>query len=35
MSTDQDQDQDQDQFSGPDGAPTQLRSVPADLPPTP
>jgi hypothetical protein len=35
MSTDQDQDQDQDQFSGPDGAPTQLRSVPVDLPPHP
>ncbi|MBV8455964.1 MAG: hypothetical protein JO122_05050 [Acetobacteraceae bacterium] len=35
MSTDQDQDQDQDQFSGPDGAPTRLRSVPIDLPPHP
>jgi hypothetical protein len=35
MSTDQDQDQDQDQFSGPDGAPTRLRSAPSDLPPHP
>ena len=35
MSTDQDQDQDQDQFSGPDGAPVRLRSVPNDLPPHP
>jgi membrane-associated phospholipid phosphatase len=35
MAMDQDQDQDQDQFSGPDGAPTRLRSAPADLPPHP
>jgi hypothetical protein len=35
MAMDQDQDQDQDQFSGPDGAPTRLRSVPNDLPPHP